>query len=476
MTVRILKRVLQIVVAVWDALYSDVFTGTTGAAPASVWTKPTTYPTSGTVTIQSNAMRISTNSTTAWTPAASVVLGNPSAPGTAPKIMPDVEYTFDYTLLNVSQHYPAITVRARSAELWNGGGGGNSPTTGYAIILQPLEQKFDVITGYNSTSVLPGGTPVALTIVAAMKWRIRIEGKRLAFKAWPAASAEPTAWTYDNPTLLQDQSDGTIAFAVANGPAAEAKTVTIDNFTAVSRPLGGYNGTQAAPTAAVAGFTKGFVENFDTPAAAGSGAGQFATVYANSWTNYAASGTMSPLTQISAHDSVFDLAMDGAHAAAGWFGPSATSQSYQGGRFSMRAKCIGAWGNGPAIMIWPSSNTWAEGEIDFPESVSGDGKSGFQDAPWIHHHKMVAGQESQAQDVPLNVSWRDWHEYACEWYPPGKGPTPSTGSVTYYVDGVQVYTTTTDVPTTAHRYTVQVGDYGSAGNLYIDWVRIDTVT
>lgn len=471
--------------AAWNAYYSDTFTGTTGAAPNANWRKATSYPTAGTVTIQANAMRISTNSTTAWTPAASVFLGNPAAPQTAPAIYPDFDVSFDYTLLNLSQQYPTIGIRTRSAELWPSGGGANTPTTGYAIIIAPMEKTVDVVQCYNTTSVLPGGTAISVPGMtnAALKMRILVSGTRLAFKIWLAsAGTEPggvgsdSNWTYDNATLLFDRSDGGISFSVANGPAAEAKTVTIDNFAATVRPIT-LGSAVPAPTTAPSGFSPYFVENFDTAAAAGSGAGLFATVYANSWTNYAAGGTMSPLTQISAHDGVMDIAMDGAHGAAGWWGPPATSANRIGGRFSMRAKAIGAWNNGPAVMIWPSSDVWAEGEIDFPESVSGaGGTQGFQDSPWIHHHKMVAGQEGQAQDVSLGVSWRDWHVYTCEWYPPGKGPTPTTGSVTYYVDGVQVYTTTTDVPKTAHRYTVQVGDYGATGNMYIDWVRIDSVT
>lgn len=468
--------------AAWNAYYSDTFTGTTGAAPNSNWRKATTYPTAGTVTIQSNAMRISTNSTSAWTAAASVFLGNPASPQTAPAIYPDFDVTFDYTLANLLEHYPTIGIRSRNAELWNGGGGGNTPTTGYALVLAPQNKTVDIISCYNSTSII--GTPITVATMtsAAMKWRILVNGTRLAFKVWltgtePGGTGSDSNWTYDNPSLLFDRSDGGISFSVANGPAAATKTVTIDNFVATTRPLGGYSGAQPAPTATVSGFTPYFVENFDTAAAAGTGTGQFTSAYANSWTPYTASGTMQPQQMISAHDGVMDIAMDGTRGSAGWWGPPATSQNRVGGRFSMRAKCIGAYNNGPAVMIWPSSDVWADGEIDFPESISyNGGTQGFQDAPWIHHHKMVAGQEGQAQDVALGVSWRDWHVYTCEWYPPGKGPNPSTGTVIYYVDGTEVYRTTTDVPTTAHRYTVQVGDYGASGNMYIDWVRIDAVT
>lgn len=460
--------------AVWDSQVNDTFTGTTGAAPASQWRRSTTYPTGGTVTIQNNAMRLSTGSTAAWSGSASIFLGNPAAPQSAPSIMPDAEYTFDYTLLNLSQQYQTIGIRTRSPDLWQGGAGDGQFKTGFNLQIAPSENSIYVGRAYDTADLAT--VPYTFTS-AAMKWRILIVGTRLAFKVWAASGSEPTAWTYDNATVAADRSDGSIGFAVNNGPAAETKTVTIDNFISTTRPLGGYSGAQAAPTTAYTGFTAYFVENFNTAAAAGTGSGQFGSVYANSWTNYTQSGTMSPQTQISAHDGVMDIAMDGTKGAAGWWGPPATSASRIGGRFMMRAKAIGAMGNGPAVMIWPSSDVWSEGEIDFPESVSGSGDptKGFQDSPWIHHHSMTPGNEASAQDVNLLVSWRDWHVYSCEWFPPNSTRGGSTGLVIYYVDEVEVYRTTQDVPSTAHRYTVQVGDYGSSGNMYIDWVRIDAL-
>ncbi len=194
MTVRLLQRVFAFVAAVWDAYVSDVFTGTNGTAPNARWSvvpatdgngNPTNkYPTGGSLTIQSNAMRLSTNSTSPWTAAASVFLGNPNTPQTAPAIYPDFDYSFDYTLLNLSQQYPTIGVRARNAELWNGGDGGNTPQTGYALVIAPMEKTIDIIQCYNSTSIIASPISVPGMTVAAMKWRILVNDKRLAFKVW----------------------------------------------------------------------------------------------------------------------------------------------------------------------------------------------------------------------------------------------------------------------------------------------------
>lgn len=461
-----------------QTLYNDAFTGTTGAAPAAAWKRATSYPTTGTVTIQANAMRLSTGSTAAWSGATSIFLGDPANPQGitgVPAIVSNAEYTFDYTLANLLEQYPSIAFRARSAEAWPSGDGQNVITTGYSLVLGPAGNSIDLISGYDTATLVT--IPYTFTS-AAMKVRLKIDRQWLYFRIWAAASSEPTAWTFSGP-VLTDESDGNLAFVVANGPAAAAKTVTIDNLVSTT-PVLSLGATQAAPTTDKAGFVRQYTENFDTVAPAGTGTSSFLNVYANSVQPYdEVSPTYQQRALLSAHDGVMDVGMNGTQGAAWVWGSVALANSWQGGRFAMRAKAIGAFNNGPAIMIWPSNNAWVEGEIDFPESVSGPGGSiGFQDSPWIHHHTMDTsnpGDQSGAQDVALGVSWRDWHVYSAEWYPPGKGPTPTTGMVIYYVDEVEVYRTQVDVPTTPHRYMGQVGAYGKPGNLYIDWVTMSSL-
>jgi hypothetical protein len=464
-------------------LYNDDFTGTTGAAPKTVWKRATTYPTGGTVTIQSNAMRLSTGNTTAWTGAASIFLGDPSKPQGdtttgAPEIVSNAEYAFDYTLANLTEQYQNIGIRVRNAELWNGGAGAGQFQTGYNLGIWPASNQIAVSTGYNAGAAESTVATISYTFPsAALKFRIKLDRKMLYLRVWAAASAEPSTWTYSGP-VLGDESDGSLGFSVGNGPAAATKTVTVDNLVSTT-PVLSLGASQAAPTTDPSGFTRFYTENFDTAAPAGTGTSSFLNVYANSIQPYdEVSPNYQQRAMMSAHDGVLDAAMDGTRGHAAVFGSPTNSNDRIGGRFAMRAKAIGAFNNGPAVMIWPSSTAegpWSDGEIDFPESVSGPGGlQGFQDAPWIHHHRMNADM-NLAQDVPLNVSWRDWHVYSCEWYPPGKGPTPTTGSVRYFVDEVLVYTTTQDVPTTVHRYMYQVGAYGQPGNLYIDWVTMSTV-
>jgi hypothetical protein len=200
-----------------------------------------------------------------------------------------------------------------------------------------------------------------------------------------------------------------------------------------------------------------FFEDFTTAAAAG---GPFAREYADAWQPYpdGTGGMYYSAPLISAHDGVMDVTLDGKRGAAGTFGTPDGAWGHVGGTFTIRAKATGGDGNGTAVMLWPTSNVWADGEIDYPEG-------NFDAAPSAFHHSMTAGQEASAQYLATGVDWRSWHTYSETWIP-GK-------SVTYSVDGKTIGTVAHDVPTTPHRFMFQTGNWGDAGHLLIDWVSTD---
>lgn len=231
----------------------------------------------------------------------------------------------------------------------------------------------------------------------------------------------------------------------------------------MAAPLGPGNVAYAgvtAPVGNVGQFRQTFVENFSKDASAN---GPFATTYANSWQPYidGTGGMYWSGQQISAANGLMDVRLDGKHGSAGAFGPPSTAWAQVGGKFSVRAKATGGDGNGAAFILWPSSDVWSDGEIDYPEA-------NFESEPMLHQHSMVPGQEPNAISMGTGVTWRDWHTYSVEWIP-GK-------SVTYLVDGRILRTITTGVPTSPHRYMFQVGNWGAPGHLLIDWVSTYTYT
>lgn len=209
-----------------------------------------------------------------------------------------------------------------------------------------------------------------------------------------------------------------------------------------------------APRGNIGKFKQTFVQEFRTNAAAG---GPFAKKYASSWQPYpdGMSNMYWSGKMIKARNGIMDVTLDGKHGAAGTFGSPTGAWGHKGGKFSVRAKATGGNGNGAAFMLWPTSNVWSDGEIDYPEA-------NFEDTPMAHHHSMKPGNEVNAISTSTRVSWRDWHVYSVEWVP-GK-------SVKYLLDGKVISTVTRDVPRTAHRYMFQVGNWGKPGHLFIDWV------
>lgn len=223
----------------------------------------------------------------------------------------------------------------------------------------------------------------------------------------------------------------------------------------IAAPLG----TETATAATTSPFKLSFAQNFTTAMPAN---GPFAQKYIDSWQPYPdgmGGGMYWSGSQVSTHDGMMDVTLDGKRGAAGTFGSRVGAWGAVGGKFTVRARATGGDGNGAAFILWPTSNVWSEGEIDFPES-------NFEDSPMLHQHSMTPGKEDLATSVSTRASWRDWHTYAVEWIP-GK-------SVKYYLDDKLLTTVTRDVPRTPHRFMFQVGNWGAKGHLYIDSVSTYT--
>lgn len=229
-------------------------------------------------------------------------------------------------------------------------------------------------------------------------------------------------------------------------------------------------------TAVYPGWTRIFTEDFNTVASAG----QAYSTYAGAISGYGDSGNYRT-GNVSAHDGMLDIAMPGGTATSAGtggvivIGPSTTRWARLFGRFSVRFKAVGASQSGAAFMLWPSSNKWSDGEIDYPEGSFGGNIQMFHHPTpcYPDQNSPVAGQPycgTNAAWADTKTSWRDWHVASTEW---------KRDSVSYYLDGALIKTVTTSVPLTNHRFTIQAADSGAgvteAGNLLIDWVRIDAL-
>ena len=123
-----------------------------------------------------------------------------------------------------------------------------------------------------------------------------------------------------------------------------------------------------------------------------------------------------------------------------------------------------------AFLLWPDSNNWADGEIDFPETDEpAAGKHLYAALHPIGSHG-VAGSPTVVP-TSADAAGSGWHTARIDWVP---------GGVTYYLDGAKVVTLTKGVPTTPFHLVFQVESQlsstpppdSTAGHVQVDWVRI----
>ncbi|MFY0577088.1 glycoside hydrolase family 16 protein [Cystobacter fuscus] len=170
---------------------------------------------------------------------------------------------------------------------------------------------------------------------------------------------------------------------------------------------------------------------------------------------------------ISAHDGVMDWNLHIANGVriggAGTFTlPAGYGQLY--GRYSIRFKASAAFsGFGMANMLWPDSDVWGDGEIDWTEGNFASNLHAF-------HHCLGDDAASNCSYVNYGVTAASgWHTFTVEWSP---------SAVRYYRDGTLVLTNTDAVPFTQHSWRLQAANDGSSssagGHLLIDWVTAYT--
>jgi beta-glucanase (GH16 family) len=220
------------------------------------------------------------------------------------------------------------------------------------------------------------------------------------------------------------------------------------------------------------GWTQRFAEDFTAPAAAGSvGAvyGQAVRGYSG-FPDTSGNGRYTPDSVLSVSGGVLDYHLhtdDGVPRVA-----APVMDHYRGhtyGRYSVRFRADTVAGYKIAFLLWPESDSWHDGEIDWPEgNLAGP----------MSPASAITGSYSRGAmkfDPPATTySATDattWHVATTEWKP---------GVVTWFWDGALVGSTTlpSGVPTTNMRWVLQAetaldGTYparAAAGHLQVDWV------
>jgi beta-glucanase (GH16 family) len=230
----------------------------------------------------------------------------------------------------------------------------------------------------------------------------------------------------------------------------------------------------AMPVGNLPGWTQNYAQDFTTPAALG----QIAAKYDNGMRGYDGFGDTSghgvyrpdEVLSVSQGNLNFHIHTNakGEHVTAAPILHDWASQTY--GRYAVRFKTANLPGYKIAFLLWPSSDNWNEGEIDWPE-----GNLGAKMSPASAVKGSLTPQWTMTFDPPKRAySATDssaYHVARMDWTP---------GHVRFYWDDVLVTETTktAGVPTTPFRWTLQaetstdgmVPNKSTAGNLMVDWV------
>lgn len=139
------------------------------------------------------------------------------------------------------------------------------------------------------------------------------------------------------------------------------------------------------------------------------------------------------------------------------------------GRVSIRYKTTTTDGYKFVGMLWPSSDQWNEGEIDWPEANLGAKPRPASAVPGSYNNGAMTFEPPTEQFAKTDTT--AYHVATTEW---------DKGIVRFYWDGDLVTSTTKAVPTQPMRVTLQGETWigqgavprNAAGHVSIDWVSI----
>jgi len=221
------------------------------------------------------------------------------------------------------------------------------------------------------------------------------------------------------------------------------------------------------PVGDLPGWRQVFTEDFDQDVPLGSFPGD---TYGDRWGGYegiqdtAEEGTYSNRRVVSVRDGVLDMHLrteDGTPLVAA---PAPLVDGEWGGqlygRYSVRFRADPVAGYKTAWLLWPDSDQWADGEIDFPEGKL-DGE--------MYAANLRVGYPGEF-DLKTDgiATYDDWHIATTEWTPTG---------VTFYLDGREVGSSDVSPSTPMHwmlqtETTFKKPPPASAGHVEVDWVTI----
>lgn len=296
------------------------------------------------------------------------------------------------------------------------------------------------------------------------------------------ASVRPGAAVATAPTGTTKTTPPTGTGAVTTNPA-KTGSVGSEPVTSVSAPASSAASSpastgqatdpsgQAMPVGNIAGWHQIFTDNFTTPVGLG---GFTSSSYAAKWgvydgfTDTSGNATYSASKVLSVSNGALDMYLhtEGGTAYSGAVAPLINGSwgGQQYGRYSVRFRADSMPGYGAAFLLWSDTNTWTDGEVDFPE--------GSFDGTINTYNHCVGDPQDNCFAADTGTTWTGWHTATTEW---------TRSGLTFYLDGKLVGTSTSS-PSAKMHMVLQTGSTGSkpaanvSGHVQIDWVSIWTPT
>ena len=280
----------------------------------------------------------------------------------------------------------------------------------------------------------------------------------LSSSASPTSSVTPPATTTTTSTTSPTVAPPTTTAAPTPTPIPTTTTTVAPTPTAT-----GPGGRTDLP-----GWKLIFNEDFTSSAASGS----FLSTYTNfgaypwGWADTSKRGHYDPnILSVSGGMLTMHLytSSDGTHHVAAPYPKlpgGGSDQLY--GRYSVRFRADPVDGYKAAWLLWPQSDLWNDGEIDFPEGDLTGTISAF-----LHY----VGAPTQQDYFGTGAGYADWHTATTEWSP---------NKVAFYFDGRLIGISTSHVPAKPMHYVLQTEtELGSdpipattTGDVHVDWVSI----
>lgn len=453
-------------------LATEKFTGTSGAAWPTQWT--TLSGSGGTVTQDGAGRGKLVSSATPYTNGNWALLKTTA--------IADLDVTLDVTFPVIAEEYLSLELRASAPASAT-----TLPSDSYFLQIFPgngtNSMGVSVRSGGNETSLSGDIAAGAWTANTARRIRFQAIGSTIAVKVWVPTATEPTTWAWSGSNGVLASTKGSVLVAAASGAAATARTALISNVTVstgtTAAPVstgggagaggstGGGTVASTMPTGDLTGWKYVAGQDFTTNAALG----QVGSVYGadvrgyDNFNDTSKNGLYAPDKVLTVANSALTARLHTENGQAlvacpipfGYGG-----QTY--GRYSTRLRVDSGAGYKIAFLLWPSSDSWNDGEVDFPEMDLSAGSTigGFS-------HDVNGNPSANAWSMGTNTTLADWHVCTVEW-------TPT--KLTYLVDGVaQSTTTSAAIPKKPMRWTLQCETQlgggapaaSSVATVYIDW-------